>query len=44
MLTDGCGERTETTAELENPPLIEAKNHIWPVIAKADAIVVWQTR
>jgi hypothetical protein len=35
VLTDGCSARTATTAELENPPLIEAHNRIWPVIAKA---------
>jgi hypothetical protein len=34
-LTDGCGRRTETPTELDNPPLIEAKNRVWPVIAKA---------
>jgi hypothetical protein len=35
VLTAGCGQRTETPAELDNPPLIEAKNRIWPAIAKA---------
>jgi hypothetical protein len=35
VLTDGCGQRTETPTELDNPPLIEAKNRVWPVIAKA---------
>jgi hypothetical protein len=35
VLTEGCGQRTETPTELDNPPLIEAKNRIWPVVAKA---------
>ena len=35
VLADGCSERVSTTAELENPPLIEAHNHIWPAMAKA---------
>jgi LssY C-terminus len=35
VLTAGCGQRTESPTELNNPPLIEAKNRIWPAIAKA---------
>jgi hypothetical protein len=35
VLTDGCSARAAMTSELENPPLIEAHNRIWPAIAKA---------
>jgi hypothetical protein len=35
VLVDSCSQRTATTAELENPPLVEAHNRVWPVIAKA---------
>jgi hypothetical protein len=35
VLTAGCGQRTETPTELDNPPLIEAKNRVWPVLARA---------
>jgi hypothetical protein len=34
VLIEGCAARAAMTAELENPPLIEAHNRIWPVIAK----------
>jgi len=35
VLVDGCSRRTATTTELENPPLIEAKNRVWSALAKA---------
>ena len=35
VLVDGCGERTATTTELANPPLVEAKNRAWSAVAKA---------
>jgi len=35
VLVDGCSQRTATTTEFENPPLIEAKNRVWSAMAKA---------
>lgn len=35
VLVDGCSERTATTTELANPPLVEAKNRVWSAVAKA---------
>jgi hypothetical protein len=35
VLTEGCAARAAMTSELENPPLIEAHNRIWPKLAKA---------
>jgi LssY C-terminus len=35
VLVNGCSERTATTTELDNPPLIEAKNRVWSGFAKA---------
>jgi hypothetical protein len=35
VLVDGCSQRTATTTEFENPPLVDAHNRIWPVIARA---------
>jgi LssY C-terminus len=35
VLTEGCSARAALTSELENPPLIEAHDRIWPAIAKA---------
>jgi hypothetical protein len=34
VLVDGCPQRSATVAELANPPLVEAKNLAWSVIAK----------
>jgi hypothetical protein len=35
VLIDSCSQRTTTTTELGNPPLVEAKNRVWSAIAKA---------
>jgi len=35
VLVDGCGDRAATATELPNPPLVQAKNHIWSAVAKA---------
>jgi hypothetical protein len=35
VLVDGCSQRSATTAELENPPLVEARNRVWSPIARA---------
>ena len=35
VLIDGCSQRTATTTELANPPLVEAKNRVWSAVAKA---------
>jgi LssY C-terminus len=35
VLVDGCSQRTATTNELENPPLVEARNRVWSATAKA---------
>jgi hypothetical protein len=35
VLIDGCSQRAATTNELENPPLVEARNRVWSAMAKA---------
>jgi LssY C-terminus len=35
VLIDSCSERTATTMELANPPLVEARNRVWSAMAKA---------
>lgn len=34
VLVDGCGDRVAATTELPNPPLVEAKNHVWSAVVK----------
>jgi hypothetical protein len=34
VLVEGCGQRTTTTTELSNPPLVEAKNRAWSAVAR----------
>jgi len=33
VLVDGCNQRVQSTAELDNPPLVTIKNAAWNVIA-----------
>jgi len=35
VLIGSCSERSATTTELANPPLIEAKNRVWSAVEKA---------
>jgi hypothetical protein len=34
VLVEGCNQRSESVAELSNPPLVAAKNLAWDTIAK----------
>jgi hypothetical protein len=34
VLVDGCNQRSQSTTELDNPPLVTIKNLAWNVIAK----------
>jgi hypothetical protein len=35
VLVNGCAQRAATATELSSPPLVEAKNRIWPTLAHA---------
>jgi LssY C-terminus len=34
VLVEGCTQRSATTTEIDNPPLVDAKNRAWSAIAK----------
>ncbi len=33
VLVEGCGKTAATETELSSPPLIQAKNRVWPAVA-----------